>query len=162
MAKKINPGKSIIIGIILLLVMIPLDIAYFMVSGYYFIPLIAVKLGLMIYGAKLVSKNNFIGMALFVYAILSFFNTFIVTGHVEKYYKLQSDKISKGLPTVKCVEMEGAAVAQVCFEYNKPFSIIRTISDNANNNAHVDFPKFANEIASKYALGILKNYLSLQ
>ena len=76
--------------------------------------------------------------------------------------KLQSDKISEGLPTVKCVEMEGAAVAQVCFEYNKPFSIIRTISDNANNNAHVDFPKFANEIASKYALGILKNYLSLQ
>ncbi|MDN3644191.1 5'-methylthioadenosine/adenosylhomocysteine nucleosidase [Lutimonas halocynthiae] len=76
--------------------------------------------------------------------------------------KMQSDKISEGLPTVKCVEMEGAAVAQVCFEYNKPFSIIRTISDNANNNAHVDFPKFAHEIASKYALGILKNYLSLQ
>jgi adenosylhomocysteine nucleosidase len=76
--------------------------------------------------------------------------------------KLQSDIISEGLPTVKCVEMEGAAVAQVCFEYNKPFSIIRTISDNANNNAHVDFPKFAHEIASKYALGILKNYLSIQ
>lgn len=76
--------------------------------------------------------------------------------------KLQSDTISEGLPTVTCVEMEGAAVAQVCFEYNKPFSIIRTISDNANNNAHVDFPKFAREIASKYALGILKNYLSYQ
>lgn len=76
--------------------------------------------------------------------------------------KLQSDKISEGLPTVKCVEMEGAAVAQVCYEYNKPFSIIRTISDNANNNAHVDFPKFAHEIASKYALGILKNFLSSQ
>jgi len=76
--------------------------------------------------------------------------------------KMQSDKISEGLPTVKCVEMEGAAVAQVCYEYNKPFSIIRTISDNANNNAHVDFPKFAHEIASKYALGILKNFLSSQ
>jgi len=75
--------------------------------------------------------------------------------------KKQSDLISKGLPTVKCVEMEGAPVAQVCFEYNIPFSIIRTISDNANNNAHVDFPKFANKIASNYALGILKNYLSL-
>jgi len=76
--------------------------------------------------------------------------------------KLQSDTISEGLPSVMCVEMEGAAVAQVCFEYNKPFSIIRTISDNANNNAHVDFPKFAREVASKYALGILKNYLSYQ
>jgi len=59
-----------------------------------------------------------------------------------------------------CVEMEGAAVAQVCFEYNIPFSIFRTISDKANDNAHIDFPAFAKEIASKYALGILKNYLS--
>lgn len=74
--------------------------------------------------------------------------------------KSQCDRISEGLPSVKCVEMEGAAVAQVCFEYNIPFSIIRTISDNANNNAHIDFPKFAHEIASNYALGILKSYLS--
>lgn len=72
----------------------------------------------------------------------------------------QSLKILSGLPTVNCVEMEGAAVAQVCFEYQVPFSIIRTISDNANHNAHIDFPKFAKEIASKYALGILKYYLN--
>jgi len=62
------------------------------------------------------------------------------------------------LPTTYCVEMEGAAVAQVCFEYKVPFSIIRVISDKANNNATIDFPKFANSIASNYALGILKNY----
>jgi len=67
-------------------------------------------------------------------------------------------QIKKGLPQVLCVEMEGAAVAQVCFEYKVPFTIIRTISDNSNDNAHLDFPKFAKEIASEYALGILKNY----
>jgi len=72
----------------------------------------------------------------------------------------KSDEILSALPTVKCVEMEGAAVAQVCYEYKVPFSIIRTISDNANHNAHIDFPKFAKEIASQYALGILKHYLS--
>lgn len=72
----------------------------------------------------------------------------------------QSLKIISNLPTVKCVEMEGAAVAQVCYEYKVPFSIIRTISDNANHHAHVDFPKFAKEIASKYALGILRYYLN--
>ena len=72
----------------------------------------------------------------------------------------QSLKILSGLPTVKCIEMEGAAVAQVCFEYKVPFSIIRTISDNANHNAHIDFPKFAKEIASTYALGILQHYLN--
>ena len=72
----------------------------------------------------------------------------------------QSLKIISKLPTVKCVEMEGAAVAQVCYEYKVPFSIIRTISDNANHHAHIDFPKFAKEIASKYALGILRYYLN--
>jgi len=72
----------------------------------------------------------------------------------------QSLKILSKLPTVKCVEMEGAAVAQVCYEYKVPFSIIRTISDNANHHAHIDFPKFAKEIASKYALGILRYYLN--
>lgn len=69
--------------------------------------------------------------------------------------------INRNLPNIACVEMEGASVAQVCFEYQIPFSIIRTISDNANNNAHIDFPKFAKQIASNYALGILKHYLTL-
>jgi len=69
-----------------------------------------------------------------------------------------SNKLNLELPTVSCVEMEGAAVAQVCFEYAIPFSIIRIISDKANDNAHIDFPKFAKEIASHYALEILNNY----
>ena len=64
------------------------------------------------------------------------------------------------LPTAVCVEMEGAAVAQICYEYQVPFSIIRIISDKANDNATIDFPKFADTIASNYAFGILKNYFS--
>ena len=67
-------------------------------------------------------------------------------------------QLNTALPSVCCVEMEGAAVAQVCYEYKIPFSIIRIISDNANDNAHIDFPKFAKDIASHYALGILQNY----
>jgi len=70
------------------------------------------------------------------------------------------ESLNKDLPTAMCVEMEGASVAQVCFEYNVPFSIIRIISDKANDNATIDFPKFANAIASNYALGILKNYFA--
>ncbi len=69
-------------------------------------------------------------------------------------------KINTLLPTAVCVEMEGAAVAQVCFEYKIPFAIIRVISDKANNNATIDFPKFAKAIASNYALGIFKNYFA--
>ncbi|PCI35335.1 MAG: 5'-methylthioadenosine/S-adenosylhomocysteine nucleosidase [Flavobacteriaceae bacterium] len=75
-----------------------------------------------------------------------------------------SDKINSLLseiPTAQCVEMEGAAVAQVCYEYNIPFSIIRTISDKANDNATLDFPKFAKEVASLYAAGILEAYFEM-
>ncbi len=73
----------------------------------------------------------------------------------------QINFIKNMLPTVSCVEMEGAAVAQVCYEYNIPFSIIRTISDKANDNSHIDFPEFAKQIASKYALGILNEYFKI-
>lgn len=39
------------------------------------------------------------------------------------------------------IEMEGAAVAQVAFMFNKPFVVIRTISDKADGSAHFDYPK---------------------
>jgi len=70
----------------------------------------------------------------------------------------QIERIGSELPGVLCVEMEGAAVAQVCYEYRVPFNIVRTISDKANDNSHIDFPKFATDIASRYARGIVKNY----
>ena len=56
---------------------------------------------------------------------------------------------------VLAVEMEGAAVAQVCFDYGVPFAAMRTISDRADDTAHVDFPKFVSEVASRYALAIM-------
>lgn len=59
-----------------------------------------------------------------------------------------------------CVEMEGAAVAQVCFELNKPCVVVRTISDNANHSAAIDFNAFLKEVASHYALGIIQIFLS--
>ncbi len=70
------------------------------------------------------------------------------------------NKLNKVLPDVLCVEMEGAAVAQVCYDYNLPFAIVRTISDKAQDNAHIDFQEFAQKVASTYALGILKNVLN--
>lgn len=40
------------------------------------------------------------------------------------------------------VEMEGGAIAHVCYLNNIPCVVVRTISDNANDNASVDFPSF--------------------
>ncbi len=52
---------------------------------------------------------------------------------------------------VLAVEMEGAAVAQVCHDYGIPFAAVRTISDRADDTAHVDFPRFVQTVASRYA-----------
>jgi adenosylhomocysteine nucleosidase len=57
------------------------------------------------------------------------------------------------------VEMEGAAVAQVCADYDVPFAAMRTISDRADDTAHIDFPRFVNEVASRYALAIIKQLM---
>lgn len=59
------------------------------------------------------------------------------------------------LPDIQCVEMEGAAVAQVCFEFNVPFTVIRTISDTADHNARVDFGRFIIEVANAYSRAII-------
>lgn len=41
-----------------------------------------------------------------------------------------------------CTEMEGAAIAQAAFVNQKPFVIIRAISDKADNSAETDYPSF--------------------
>lgn len=53
------------------------------------------------------------------------------------------------------VEMEGAAVAQVCHDYGIPFAAVRSISDRADDSAHRDFPEFVREVASVYARRIV-------
>ncbi|MDB5965043.1 MAG: 5-methylthioadenosine/adenosylhomocysteine nucleosidase [Polaromonas sp.] len=60
---------------------------------------------------------------------------------------------------VLAVEMEGAAVAQVCHDYGVPFASVRTISDRADDSAHVDFPAFVEEVASRYARAIIEQFL---
>jgi adenosylhomocysteine nucleosidase len=52
--------------------------------------------------------------------------------------------------------MESAAVAQVCYEYSVPFTVVRTISDDADESAANDFPRFLTQVASAYSHGILK------
>ena len=60
---------------------------------------------------------------------------------------------------VLAVEMEGAAVAQVCVDYGVPFAAVRTISDRADDTAHVDFPRFIEAVASRYADHIVRGFL---
>jgi len=73
----------------------------------------------------------------------------------------QKLKLNTVLPTILCVEMEGAAVAQVCFEHKIPFIIIRTISDAADHTSHIDFGKFIEKVSNSYSINIIKHLLSV-
>jgi adenosylhomocysteine nucleosidase len=66
------------------------------------------------------------------------------------------DELQQALPDLLAVEMEGAAVAQVAYEYDLPFIVIRIISDKANDDSLIDFPLFIEEIASHFTVGIIK------
>lgn len=71
----------------------------------------------------------------------------------------KNDWLSSNVRNVQCVEMEGAAVAQVCYEFGVPFCVVRVISDNANESGGIDFDAFIIEAASHYSCGIVKAFL---
>ena len=60
------------------------------------------------------------------------------------------------------VEMEGAAVAQICYQQKVPFLIIRSLSDSADDSAALDFVKYGKLAAENSAqlvleiLGVMK------
>ena len=57
------------------------------------------------------------------------------------------------------VEMEGAATAQVCYQFNTPFIVIRSISDVANDKARMDyesFKKIAAQNAGNFVLQLIE------
>lgn len=60
----------------------------------------------------------------------------------------EAARIRRDFGDSDCVEMEGAAIAQVCFLDNIPFLVIRGISDIANSNNKVDFHEYL-KLASK-------------
>ncbi len=68
-------------------------------------------------------------------------------------------ELIEALPKLLAVEMEGAAVAQVAYEYDLPFIVIRVISDKANHHAIIDFPRFIEQIASHFTAGIIRQLI---
>ena len=72
----------------------------------------------------------------------------------------ESHALQQALPQALAVEMEGAAVAQVCADYGLPFAALRTISDRADDAAHADFSRFIGAVASRYSLAMLSRWLA--
>ena len=75
--------------------------------------------------------------------------------------RAESDQLRALLPDALAVEMEGAAVAQVCHDFGRPFGVVRSISDRADAAAHGDFQRFVCDVAAPYSRDIVRAALSL-
>ena len=73
----------------------------------------------------------------------------------------ESDQLRALLPDALAVEMEGAAVAQVCHDFGRPFGVVRTVSDRADDAAHGDFQRFVCSVAAPYSRDIVRAALKL-
>lgn len=83
----------------------------------------------------------------------------IATGDVFLSNAEKAKWLYENFDALAC-EMEGAAVGQVCYQRSIPFLVIRSCSDNANNQAHLDFNIFmkpAAENAIRLVLAILES-----
>lgn len=72
----------------------------------------------------------------------------------------ESAALRAALPDALAVEMEGAAIAQVCADFGCSLAVLRTISDRADDQAHTDFGRFVAEVAAEYARDIVLHALA--
>lgn len=84
----------------------------------------------------------------------------IVSGDRFVATAAESARLRADLPDALAVEMEGAAVAQVCHDWGVPFAAVRTISDRADDAAHADFGRFVGRVASPFSAAIVRRTLT--
>ena len=70
-----------------------------------------------------------------------------------------SQRLQANISDALAVEMEGAALAQVCYAYGIPLAVVRTLSDRADDDAHTDFTQFVKDVASPYSAAIVSEFL---
>lgn len=71
----------------------------------------------------------------------------------------ESKALRAELPDALAVEMEGAAVAQVCHAYDLPLAVMRIVSDRADDSAHVDFSRFIEAVARRMTAAVIGQWL---
>jgi len=84
----------------------------------------------------------------------------VVSGDRFVATSAESRALQHALPDALAVEMEGAAIAQVCRDFNVPFAAVRTISDRADDAAAGDFVSFIRDVASRHSAAIVEALLA--
>ena len=87
----------------------------------------------------------------------------ISSGDIFVSDEKMASKINKKFDAL-CVEMEGAAIAQVCYLCKVPFLVVRAISDSLyeknNHIAFEEFLKISSSMASQFVLQFINNIYS--
>ena len=83
-------------------------------------------------------------------------NGVIATG--DKFVASESDKrsIVDNFSAIAC-EMEGGAIAQVCYVNKTPVCVMRAISDGGDDGASLDYPSFV-KLASEQSVKVILNF----
>lgn len=81
----------------------------------------------------------------------------IASGDIFCTENTMKEKINKKF-SADAIEMEGAAIAQVCYLDRIPFIVVRSISDSPNGNNNITFEKYL-ELASKRCSYIIKKFI---
>jgi adenosylhomocysteine nucleosidase len=83
----------------------------------------------------------------------------IATGDSFMNDPARVDYIRGKFADLYAVEMEAAAVAQVCHQYEVPFVIVRALSDIAGKESHVSFDQFLDQ-AARHSTAFIVNMLN--
>jgi len=95
---------------------------------------------------------------------LKFKTGLMISGDSFIHGSLSIKKLKNQFPTAIAVEMESAAIAQVCYQFNIPFIIIKSISDLSDKNATLNFEQnidFASFQSSNIVKKILENITNI-
>jgi adenosylhomocysteine nucleosidase len=82
----------------------------------------------------------------------------IATGDQVIGDELARERVRKITPEALCVEMEGAAVAQVCHEFGLPYACLRMISDHADARLTPEQVYALAHRSGATALGVLRHW----
>lgn len=78
----------------------------------------------------------------------------ITTGDSFMNDPVRVETVRGYFPTMKAVEMEAAAVAQVCYQFGTPFVVIRALSDIAGKQSNISFDEFL-PVAAKHSTQVV-------
>ncbi len=119
------------------------------------IPTDPVLTGVLVAAARQVCARHRLDLAALGLGSPVVYQGLVISGDVFVAAPERSAQLRAELPDALAVDMEGAAVAQVCHTAGVPFGLVRTISDSADQDAALDFPRFLRGVAAPYARDLL-------